>query len=681
MKDIEEVHVKLVTEGYNALEASEKDKTETLCDYDILDSDGNIIVDSDSDIGDWEKRHNEIEMQREQIRRRVRRIQSGNGVIRQAKPKPTISDTGEKTVGVYTRVSTTSVNQTSSIENQTKYYTKKVEDTPNWTLHEIYSDEGKSGTSTQHRTEFMRMIEDASQKKIDLILCASVSRFARNMSDCMTLVRQLKSMNPSHPVGVYFETENIYTLDPDCKQNLSIHAMLADWESANKSRRMILSYDQRICTGQYPVVDLLGYRHTKDGNLIIQPDEAITVRYIFLAYIGGYDCEQIAEVLTEHERPTLRGRTEWNASMVRSVMSNERRWGDLEARKTIVIDYVEHKSKKNENDRISAYEENHHEAIVSREIATAAKMVMKSSGKLADGIPELMVISRGNLKGFVSVCPGWGGISSHVLMQVCQEVYETEELQELRKKIRVWSGEENAKVVSMALSGYQVPHGIYFLNNKMPSLTFTIKNMKFNKACLAAFGFCRWIEILYHPIMQTIILRETSEDNPNRVEWIREDGKISGAVLAKAFSASVYKNMQWKQEYSFRFRGITKERGNRKILVFSLDEPRILVDKKNRSNADIEQECGSPFGFVKHKVSDADGENKETGWQSACSEELARRRMGISYFAREQRDRVINVVTESDIAESGRITENPMIGHIPSRAEIVDELEELLMSM
>lgn len=96
-----------------------------------------------------------------------------------------------KQVGVYARVSTKSTNQVSSIENQTRYYTKKVGDTPNWTLHEIYSDEGKSGTSTQHRTEFKRMIEDAAQKKIDLILCSSVSRFARNMSDCMTLVRQL----------------------------------------------------------------------------------------------------------------------------------------------------------------------------------------------------------------------------------------------------------------------------------------------------------------------------------------------------------------------------------------------------------------------------------------------------------------------------------------------------------
>lgn len=247
----------------------------------------------------------------------------------------------------------------------------------------------------------------------------------------------MKCLNPPHPVGVYFETENIYTLDPDCKQNLSIHAMLADWESANKSRRMILSYDQRICTGQYPVLDLLGYRHTKEGELIIQPEEAKTVRFIFLAYIGGYDCDEIAEILIERERPTLRGRTDWNASMVMNVMSNERRWGDLEARKTIVIDYVEHKSKKNEHDRVSAYEEDYHEPIVSREIALEAQMVKKSSRKITEGVPDFSVIHKGNLKGFVSICPGWGGIDGSALLEICQEVYEEEELEELNHKIRI----------------------------------------------------------------------------------------------------------------------------------------------------------------------------------------------------------------------------------------------------
>ena len=157
-------------------------------------------------------------------------------------------------------------------------------------------------------------------------------------------LRQLRTMNPSHPVGVYFETENIYTLDPDSNQMLTMHAMLADWESANKSRRMILSYDQRICTGQYPVADLLGYKHTIDGNLLIEEEGAKTVKFIFYAFISGMTCEKIARILTEKKRPTLKGRTDWNAAMVRNIMQNERRWGDLDVRKTIVIDYVKGKT-------------------------------------------------------------------------------------------------------------------------------------------------------------------------------------------------------------------------------------------------------------------------------------------------------------------------------------------------
>ena len=129
-----------------------------------------------------------------------------------AKPKPSINDDGQKTVAVYARVSTKSKEQVSSIENQTKYYTEKIEKTPNWELQEIYSDEGKSGTSMRKRTEFRRMIQDAVDKKMDLIVCASVSRFARNVSDCIEQVRVLKTANPSHPVGVYFETESISQL-------------------------------------------------------------------------------------------------------------------------------------------------------------------------------------------------------------------------------------------------------------------------------------------------------------------------------------------------------------------------------------------------------------------------------------------------------------------------------------
>ena len=268
------------------------------------------------------------------------------------------------------------------------------------------------------------------------------------------------------------------------------------------------------------------------------------------------------------------------------------------------------------------------------------------------------------------------------MLEICQEVYGEEELRELNHKIKIWSGEEQGKVVSMALSGYQVPHGIYFLNRNLPSLTISRRQIKFNKACHQKLNYCRWVEILYHPVIQTIILRETTSDNPNCVEWEKEDGKIIPSISAGAFSTSIYDSLHWKKKFSFKFRGITKERGKSKILVFSLDEPQIIVGKKYRNHPDVEKESNQPSGFVKYKT-DADQENEleNNNIMSAYPEEWMKRRMGINYFIREQRDSMMNAVTEADIEETGVIVENPVIGHLPSRQEIVNELEELLMTM
>ena len=444
--------------------------------YGIMNGDDSLSQqesEQTTDVQPWRPQDADREDRKAYIRQRVKNAKVPEGTIfRPARPKPSITDNGEKTVAVYARVSTKSEEQVSSIENQTKYYMEKIEKTPNWEMYEIYADEGKSGTSMKKRTEFRRMLEDAAQKKMDIILCASVSRFARNMTDCMEQISNLKTANPSHPVGVYFETENIYTLDPDCEQVLSIHAMLADWESANKSRRMILSYDQRICTGQYPVSDLLGYRHTSDGDLVIVEDEAVTVRFIFLARLDGYSCEEIAEILTEKERKTLTGRTEWNSGMVKNIMSNERRWGDLEARKTIVIDYKKGKTMKNTDIRDSAYVPNHHEGIVTPEIAKAVKMISASARRI-DGVPDISVIDKGGLKGFVSVNPAFSGVNKDTLMQLSCSVYDEEEYSHLEHEARIINGEVHSSILSMDFTGYYVPHSAFFINRDTPTLTIS----------------------------------------------------------------------------------------------------------------------------------------------------------------------------------------------------------------
>lgn len=635
---------------------------------------------------DWQNRHLETKQRKEELHAHYDEVAKNSDKAKQyfrpAKPTPSVDDGEHKTVAVYARVSTASEEQISSIENQTLYYTKKIEDAPNWTLQEIYSDEGKSGTSMRHRDAFKRMMENAKLKKMDMIICASVSRFARNVTDCLEQVSQLKTMNPSHPIGVFFETENIYTLNPDSDQALGLHALLADWESANKSRRMILSYDQRILTGQYPVADLLGFRHTKSGELIVEPEEAKTVRFIFLAFLSGYDYSEIAEILTEKQRSTLRGRQDWNSSMVANVMTNERRWGDLEARKTIVIDYKKGKTARNNDDRCSAYVPEHHEAIVSPAIARAVKCVVKSAASHSGGFAECNVIQEGGLKGFVNVIPSWGGIDNNTFHVLCRSVYSDEELEELHRQINIISGKEHTNVIQMGFSGYEVPYGVGYLTPKMPSLTISKNNICFNKACHDRFDDCAAIEIYYHPLLQTIVIRECEEALTSAVLWKKEDGSIVKNMPSQIFSKAIYENLCWREDYKFRFRGITKERDGARIMFFFLDEPQILLAKKQKQELELpEEEKTAGAAYIPYKVEpEKDDISELTGAIYGYPEEW-NHSIGLSYELRSKREAAISRITSRDILMNGVTMENPLIGHIPTREEIEEELEALLVSM
>lgn len=612
----------------------------------------------------WRRQKNEVRERKDETRSRIRNSSVPEGaVLRRPKPQPTINDTDYKKIAVYARVSTQSEDQVSSIENQTKYYTEKVAEKENWDLYKIYADEGKSGTSMKKRTEFKQMLQDAADQKFDTILCASVSRFARNVTDCIEQTKHLKTDNPRHPVGVYFETESLYTLDPNSTMALFIHAMLADWESDNKSKRMILSYDQRICTGQYPVSDLLGYRHTKEGDLVIQEDEAITVRYIFLAYLGGYSLNEIAEILTENERPTLSGRTDWNAAMVRSIMENERRWGDLEARKSIVIDYKERKTVKNYDLRISAFVPDHHDGIVSREIANAVKMINASSGGIA-GVPDISVIENGGLKGFVTVSPAWGGVNTEMYLDFCKSAYTEDEFAEIECEARIISGEEHSKIISMDLAGYEVPSSAFCIDSTTSTMTFSKRQLKFNKRFHDRFSGCDYVEFLYHPLLQAIIVRSCDAGRPGAVALKNKEGKQVSSIPAAPFCGIVYEQMDWIEDYVFRFRGVSRKYDESTAMLFFLDEPQILVGKGG-----VKPACEA--NYIPYRKSELE--------QEIPGEKIFR--FGVSYAMRKDRDKIIKGLSDRDIRERGRVKENPLIGSIPTRQEIMEELDELLMSM
>ena len=218
--------------------------------------------------------------QKARIRARYKGIDLGELDIIPAEPKDNFHEgTTEKRVAIYARVSTDDPRQTSSYELQKNHYADVVNQHPGWNLVNIYADEGISGTSLHHRDAFVNMIKDCQNGKIDLIVTKTVARFARNLLDCIGYVRQLAAMRP--PVGVFFETENIYTLDSNSEMFLSFMATMAQEESHNKSEIMNTSIEMRFRRGIFLTPPLLGYNQDEDGNLIINESEAETVRLIF----------------------------------------------------------------------------------------------------------------------------------------------------------------------------------------------------------------------------------------------------------------------------------------------------------------------------------------------------------------------------------------------------------------
>ena len=214
-------------------------------------------------------------------------------------------------IGIYVRVSTDDVKQTTSYELQKKYYEDFVIKHPNWTLVDIYADEGISGTSLRKRDQFNRMIADAKAGKLDMIICKNVSRFARNVADCIGIVRDLAALKS--PVGVFFESECIFSLRDDSQMGLTFLATMAEEESHTRSRSMETSLRMRLDNGIPLTPKLLGYTHDADGNLVVNPEEAPTVKLAFFMYLYGYSTQQIADALIALGRKSYLGNIKWTS--------------------------------------------------------------------------------------------------------------------------------------------------------------------------------------------------------------------------------------------------------------------------------------------------------------------------------------------------------------------------------
>ena len=270
-------------------------------------------------------------------------------------------------VAAYARVSTNSDEQYTSYEAQVTYYKKFIEDRPDWTYTNVYADEGLSGTNTKRRAGFNKMIADALNGKINLIITKSISRFARNTLDTISFVRKLKD----NGVEVFFEKENLWTLDPKSELILTIMASIAQEESRSISQNV--TWGKRVGFQQgkvsFAYKSFLGYKK-EDDKIVIDEDQAVIVRMIYKMFlVEGKTPTGIANYLKSQHIKTPRGvSANWTKNTVNSILTNEKYKGDALLQKTYTENYLEHKMVKNNGQIPQYYVENNHPAIIDREM-------------------------------------------------------------------------------------------------------------------------------------------------------------------------------------------------------------------------------------------------------------------------------------------------------------------------
>ena len=268
----------------------------------------------------------------------------------------------KRRVAGYARVSTDSDEQFTSYEAQVDYYTHYIKSREDWEFVSVYTDAGITGTSTKHREGFKRMVEDALAGKIDLIITKSVSRFARNTVDSLTTIRNLKE----HGVECFFEKENIWTFDSKGELLLTIMSSLAQEESRSISENCTWGQRKRFADGKVtaPFGRFLGYDRGDDGNLVVNREQAKVVQRIFREFLQGKTPYGIANGLTADGILTPGGKTKWSATVVKSILGNEKYKGDALLQKTFCVDFLTKKFKTNDGEIPQYYVQHNHEAII-----------------------------------------------------------------------------------------------------------------------------------------------------------------------------------------------------------------------------------------------------------------------------------------------------------------------------
>ena len=598
-------------------------------------------------------------------------------------------------VAAYCRVSTDDIDQAISIHLQIQEYKKKILANPNWKYVGTYVDDGFSGTNTDHRQGFQKLMKDAMDGKIDMIITKAVSRFARNLMDCIGWVEALQNHDP--PIRVFFEQENLDTLSQTSGIILFVLAMVAQEESHMKSEAILLSLEWRFSRGRFLTQRLFGYDKIEvpDGFggkkkiLAINESEARVVRWMFATLLNGATPEDIAKALTEMAIPTGGRRrdgtlnTHWSSVGVISIMRNEKLCGDVLARKTYTPNYKDHKVRKNKGKKNKYFQPDHHDAIVSRSMWNAAQRIINSRRFHHEGsyLP-MRIIDHGTLAGYISMNRSWAGfdfedyyrasqiamgllddelevdleteylpengrrigglIDDHGIAQIARDLTAAE--QEIKDELEGRSVEEaENQTKEDAVRSFQVVSGEMFSHTQDPVLRITTCGVTFNFNCILRLNGASFVEILFNPVERMIVVRPCSEDTPNAVPW---DSKYkSASPMVKV----IFDSMGWETGYSYRIPCQTVRRSNAAVLVFDLDnyvgraaapKNEVIIANKETTSEDVQREDAKSYYYPPDEEEPLEIQDIEARFQKAV--EVNKKTFGVPVFQHDSNYRALS---------------------------------------
>ena len=270
----------------------------------------------------------------------------------------------------YCRVSTLLEEQEGSYEIQMDYYRQRIENDPDMVLVGVYGDKGKSGMKTIGRSGLNELLKACDEGKIDLVLTKSVSRFARNMADCVEMIQHLNSIH----VAIYFEKENLRTDDPKCALLLEIFAALAQEESNSISQNVRRSHEQHAAEGRPMGKASYGYVHSGEDRWQVNSDEAERVRLAFDMAAHGKNYKEILSALNQLEQEKHTG-VVWLQKRVKMMLRNVVYMGDFYSHGTVCLTPGHQVINHGYTDRY--YIEGHHEPLVTKSMFDRVQSVME----------------------------------------------------------------------------------------------------------------------------------------------------------------------------------------------------------------------------------------------------------------------------------------------------------------